>query len=341
MTAVRWARRAIAASWLTSTRGRPRSRQSFSIRGDDLVAGLLVQVASRLVGRQHLRFLDQCAGDRNTLLLAAGQLRGQVRGPVGEADAVQRGRHPAVAHGAGHAQWNQRRLDVLGRRQRGHQVKRLEDEPHLGRPHPGQLRVAHPPQVAAVQAHLAARRPVEPAEQVQQRRLAVPGPPLIATHSPSAIVRSQRRGWRAGSRWLPVRVRGFFCYVAIVHTGHCAHGLRGGVAIIEVVPGIEEDLGCYRGCRVTPASLPFAGVRGVVDAGSWGWWPCPAGGLPGLLVLWRARAGSGLWGTAVGQAAAGTARACRLSRAVAALMALSRLWLAAHRDSSASVMAPR
>jgi len=43
-------------------------------QGDDLVAGVLVQVAGRLVGEQHLGLLHQRAGDRRALLLTAGEL---------------------------------------------------------------------------------------------------------------------------------------------------------------------------------------------------------------------------------------------------------------------------
>src|SRR3984885_6622803 len=52
-------------------------------QGDDLVAGVLVEVARGLVGGQHLGLLDQRAGDRDALLLSAGQLGGQVPGAVG------------------------------------------------------------------------------------------------------------------------------------------------------------------------------------------------------------------------------------------------------------------
>jgi acyl-CoA thioesterase-1 len=55
---------------------------------DDVVAGVLVQVAGGLVGQQHLGILDQGAGDRHALLLTAGQFRGQVAGPVGQADLL-------------------------------------------------------------------------------------------------------------------------------------------------------------------------------------------------------------------------------------------------------------
>jgi hypothetical protein len=51
-------------------------------------------------------------------------------------------------------------------------------------------------------------------------------------------------------------------------------------------------------------------------------------------------------GQPAGQAAAGTAaaraaRVCLAVRAMRAVMALSRLWLAAHKDSSAPIMSPR
>src|SRR5205085_1935276 len=58
-------------------------------QADDLVPGALVQVAGRLVGEQHPGLLDQRAGDRHPLLLAAGQLGRQVPQPVAEADRGQ------------------------------------------------------------------------------------------------------------------------------------------------------------------------------------------------------------------------------------------------------------
>src|SRR6185437_6531107 len=66
-------------------------------QGDNLVAGVLVEVAGRLVGEQHSRLLDQRAGDRHALLLTAGQLRRQVPGPVGEPDRGERLRRPRLA----------------------------------------------------------------------------------------------------------------------------------------------------------------------------------------------------------------------------------------------------
>ena len=55
---------------------------------DDLLVGF-VQVAGGFVGQQQLGVVDEGAGHAHALLLAAGELAGQVRGPVGEADAVK------------------------------------------------------------------------------------------------------------------------------------------------------------------------------------------------------------------------------------------------------------
>ena len=52
----------------------------------DLVAGLGVEVARRLVGEDDVRVVDQRAGDRDALLLAAGELGRAVVEPVCQAD---------------------------------------------------------------------------------------------------------------------------------------------------------------------------------------------------------------------------------------------------------------
>src|SRR5262249_48866895 len=52
----------------------------------DLVAGPRVEVASRLVGEDHLRIVDQGAGDGDALLLAAGQLHGTMFQAIPQTD---------------------------------------------------------------------------------------------------------------------------------------------------------------------------------------------------------------------------------------------------------------
>ena len=55
----------------------------------DLVRGARIEVAGRLVGQQHGGLVDQRAGQRDALLLAAGELAGRVALAVGQADARQ------------------------------------------------------------------------------------------------------------------------------------------------------------------------------------------------------------------------------------------------------------
>ena len=110
-------------------------------QGDDVVPGVLVQVPGRLVGQQHLRLLDQRPGDRDPLLLAAGQLGRQVPGPVGQADVREGLRGPGPPARRAHAERHQGRLHVLLRAQRRHQVERLEDEADGLGPDPRDLRL--------------------------------------------------------------------------------------------------------------------------------------------------------------------------------------------------------
>ena len=71
----------------------------------DLVAGLRVELAGRLVGQDQDRLLDQRPGDRHPLLLAAGELVRPVVEPVAQADLRQQvdgplpllGRHARAA----------------------------------------------------------------------------------------------------------------------------------------------------------------------------------------------------------------------------------------------------
>src|SRR5262249_52749417 len=66
------------------------------------------------------------------------------------------------------------RLDVLQRRQRRDQVELLEHEAERRKTQLGQLAVGQLREVAALEEHLTAARTVEPAQQLQQGRLAGP-----------------------------------------------------------------------------------------------------------------------------------------------------------------------
>ena len=54
--------------------------------GKDLVTPFVIEVARGLIGEEHGRVLDQGAGDRHALLLAAGELGRLVLEPVAQAD---------------------------------------------------------------------------------------------------------------------------------------------------------------------------------------------------------------------------------------------------------------
>ena len=80
---------------------------------DDVAAGLLVEVAGRLVGQDQRRVVDERAGDGHALALAAGELVRAMLGAVVEADAIERFERARAALVAVDAGVEQRQLDVL------------------------------------------------------------------------------------------------------------------------------------------------------------------------------------------------------------------------------------
>ena len=142
----------------------------------DLLRRLRVELAGGLVGQQHLRAAGQRPGDRDPLLLAAGQLARPLPGVLTEPDDVQHEPDPLLPLLRGHPGDPQRHPDVLRRGQDRDEAERLEDERHR-RPaelHP--LVFGHRGHVPAIDPHLAAVRQVEPADDVEQRGLPRPRP---------------------------------------------------------------------------------------------------------------------------------------------------------------------
>ena len=141
-----------------------------------LDAGARVQVAGRLVRQEDGGLVDQGAGNRHPLLLAARELVREVIHPVVEPDRVQHLASPRVTRRSVHAgAVEQGELDVVeggGPRQ---QVEALEHEADLPVAHLGQLVAREPGDIPAVEQVVAAGRPVEAAEDVHERRLAGPG----------------------------------------------------------------------------------------------------------------------------------------------------------------------
>ena len=99
-----------------------------------LLAGRGVQVAGGLVGKEQARPVDEGAGDRDSLLLAAGELAGVVPQPVSEAHRGQL--RPGPVEGVGLARELAGRGHVLESGHGGDEMEGLEDDPDVAAPKP-------------------------------------------------------------------------------------------------------------------------------------------------------------------------------------------------------------
>ena len=91
-----------------------------------------IEISSGLVRQQDGRFSAQGARHGDTLLLAAGKLRGIVPHAVRHAHPLQRLHYALLSVGRRHSlPIGQRKFDVLIHRQVADQVKTLEDEADL------------------------------------------------------------------------------------------------------------------------------------------------------------------------------------------------------------------
>ncbi len=165
----RSATRAIARLCVTTITVRPASDCARSKR-EDLHTGAEVELAGRLVGEQDRVCGRERACDRDALLLAARQLVGIVVQPLTEPHLLQ-----DLGRSLGRALAS-RDLGaepyVLQRGQLGEQVERLEDEAHRLAAIVEQARPRSARQATTRNLDRPARRRVERADHVQERRLA-------------------------------------------------------------------------------------------------------------------------------------------------------------------------
>ncbi len=134
-----------------------------------------VEVAGRLVGEDQRGVGDDRAGDRDALLLAAGELGGEVVQAVGHAHRRQRPFGAAAALGAVQAGVGERQFDVGERGGAGDEVEGLEDEAELAVAQVGELVLVEVVGVGAVDQVAPAGGDVEAAKDVHQRALAAAG----------------------------------------------------------------------------------------------------------------------------------------------------------------------
>src|SRR6266496_6758091 len=92
--------------------------------------------------------------------------------PARQSDRSEELRHARAAQRRGETARSERELDVLRGGERGDQVELLEHEADRPESQLRQLRLPERREVAALEDDFAARRPVEAAEQLKERRLA-------------------------------------------------------------------------------------------------------------------------------------------------------------------------
>src|SRR5262245_1986846 len=137
----------------------------------DLVAHLAVEIPRGLVGGEYLRRADDRPRDGDPLLLAAGELAGEVADAGGEAHAVERGERALVALRSRETPVEERNLDVVEDGEVRDQMEGLKDEADLfvsdlrERPF---LEAGHG---AAGERDAALRRHVQEPDHVQERAL--------------------------------------------------------------------------------------------------------------------------------------------------------------------------
>ena len=115
-------------------------RARFPVQGkqqvNDLLAGLDIEIARRLVGQQQARRVHERTGDGDALLLAPGQLRRVVLFAIGETDTLQH--RPGKITRIITTGDLDRQHDIAERGKTRHQVKRLKHDTEVVTTHIGQ-----------------------------------------------------------------------------------------------------------------------------------------------------------------------------------------------------------
>src|SRR6266850_1044616 len=130
---------------------------------DDFV--LRIQAAGGLVGEHDLRVVNQSARDAHSLLLSAGEVRGQMPGTISQADAVEGSQGFGLVS---HAMEVLRQHYVFERSQVGDEMKLLEDKTDLLGAKAVEGRVGERGDILAVEPYFARAGPVETSNQVDQ-----------------------------------------------------------------------------------------------------------------------------------------------------------------------------
>src|SRR5262245_50085016 len=160
-------------------------------RVQELAAGGVVEVAGRLVGQEDGRPGHEGAGDGDALLLALRQLVGPMALLVGQLDELHRLTDALLELALVRvlAGDRERQADVLADVQERDEVERLEHEAGLVSPDARRLAIREPGEIVALEEDRPARRPVEPAEQLEEGALAGAG----RAHEGDELARAHRQ----------------------------------------------------------------------------------------------------------------------------------------------------
>jgi hypothetical protein len=142
------------------------------------------------------------AGDGHALLLAAGELRGEVLHARGEADFLQRVLDAVAPLGRGEAAVAQRHVDVVEEVEVRDEVEALEDEAKLLVPQPRALVVRKALHAHAVERELAAVELLEQPGDVEEGGLARARGPVTVTNSPFFTSMSKPRSAWVSIMWV-------------------------------------------------------------------------------------------------------------------------------------------
>ena len=131
-----------------------------------------IQIARGLIRQDNARFVCQGPCDRYPLLFAARQLLGEPAAAASKPQLPQKQLRALDALGLGNAVECHGKAHVFRHCQRGYQVEELKYKPQSTAPHPGKLILRETRERFPQQFDVSAGGPIQPADQVEQRRLA-------------------------------------------------------------------------------------------------------------------------------------------------------------------------
>ena len=168
----------------------------------DLPSARAIEVAGRLIGEEQHWLQHQRPSDGDALPFPAGQLGGPMLQPLAEADALQQLARERLELGRVPLTDQCGNEDVFQHGALRQEVMVLKDETDVPVAVVGEAAFAEGERILAVEPHGAGSRPVERAEDVQQRALARAGRPhdgegVAALHLQADAA---QHGQRAGAR---------------------------------------------------------------------------------------------------------------------------------------------